>query len=63
MVRNDPAKKKLLGSKVQYLSFLPGKSVEGIFVDLERHEGVGIKAQRWSDKMFSGIREPQYNES
>ena len=45
MVQNDTAKKKLLGSKVWFLSFLLGKSVQGVFVDLKTHEGVGIEAQ------------------
>ena len=47
MVQNDPAKKKLLGSKVEFLSFLLGKSVYGVFVDVKRHEGVGMKARGW----------------
>ena len=47
MVQNDPAKKKLLGSKVKYLSFLLGNSVQAIFGDLKRHEGVGMKARGW----------------
>jgi hypothetical protein len=49
MVQNDPAKKKLLGSKVEILSFLLGKSVQvqGIFVDPKTHEGVGMKAREW----------------
>jgi hypothetical protein len=40
MVQNDPAKKKLLGFKVEILSFLLGKSVQGLFVDQKTHEGV-----------------------
>ena len=49
MVQNDPAKKKLLGSKVEILSFLLGKSVQGLFVDPKTHEGVGMrmKARGW----------------
>jgi hypothetical protein len=72
MVQNDPAKKKLLGSKVEILSFLLGKSVQGLFVDPKTHEGVGMKArgmvaiesqhENRSDRMFSGICEPKYNE-
>ena len=50
MVQNDPAKKKLLGSKVFFLSFLLGKSVQGVFVDLKSHEGVGMKARGWFQK-------------
>ncbi len=40
MVQNEPAKKKLLGSKVEILAFQLGKSVQGLFVDLKTHEGV-----------------------
>ncbi len=47
MVQNDPAKKKLLRSKVEILSFLLGNSVQGLFVDQITHEGVGMKAQGW----------------
>ena len=47
MVQNDPAKKKLLGSKVFFLPFLLGKSVYGVFVDVKTHEGVGMKARGW----------------
>ena len=50
MVQNDPAKKKLLGSKVEILSFLLGKSVQGLFVDPKTHEGVGMKARGWLQK-------------
>ncbi len=45
MVQNDPAQKKLLGSKVEFLAFWLGKSVQVLFVDLKTHEGVGIEAQ------------------
>ena len=42
-----PSQKKLLGSKVEILSFLLGKSVQGLFVDPKTHEGVGMKARGW----------------
>jgi hypothetical protein len=45
MVQNDPAKKKLLGSKVEFFAFLLGISVQGHFVDIKRREGVGIRAR------------------
>jgi hypothetical protein len=45
MVQNDPAKKKLLGSKVEILPFLLGNSVQGLFVDPKTIEGVGMKAR------------------
>ncbi len=47
MVQNDLAKKKLLGSKVEILSFLLGNSVQGLFVDPKTHEGEGMKAREW----------------
>jgi hypothetical protein len=49
MVQNDPAKKKLLESKVEILSFLLGNSVQvqGLFVDQKTHDGVGMKARGW----------------
>jgi hypothetical protein len=47
MVRNDPAKKKLVGSTVLFLSFMLGKSVQGDFIDLKAHEGGGMKARGW----------------
>ncbi len=48
MVQNDPAKTKLLGSKVEFLAFWLGKSAQVLFVDLKTHEGVGIEARGWS---------------
>ncbi len=45
MVQSDPAKKKLLGSKVEFFAFLLGISVRGHFVDIKRQEGVRIKAK------------------
>ena len=46
-MQNDTAKKKLLGSKFDILSFLLGNSVQGLFVDPKTHEGVAMKARGW----------------
>ena len=45
MVQNDPAKKKLLGSKVEFFAFafLLGISVQGHFRDIKRQDGVEIR--------------------
>ena len=47
MMQNDTAKKKLLGSKLDFLSFLLGNSVQGLFVDPKTHEGEVLKAREW----------------
>ena len=47
MVQNDPAKKKLWGSKVDMIVFLLGIPVYIHFARMKRHEGVGIKAREW----------------
>ncbi len=47
MVQNDPAKKKLWGSKVDEIVFLLGIPVFIHFARMKRQEGVRIKAQEW----------------
>jgi hypothetical protein len=47
MVQNDPAKKKLWGSKVDEIVFLLGIPVYIHFARIKRQEGVGIKARGW----------------
>ena len=45
MVQNDPAKKKLWGSKVDEIGFLLVFSVHGDFEEFSLQEGVGIKTR------------------
>ncbi len=47
MVQNEPAKKKVIRVQSCDFGILAGKSVQGLFVDLKKHEGVGMKARRW----------------
>ncbi len=41
------SQKKLLGPEVEILAFQLDKSLQGLFVDLQIQEGVGIKAWGW----------------
>ena len=45
MVQKYPAKKKLLGSKVDEIAFLLVITVHVYFVGMKRYEGVEIKAR------------------
>ncbi len=47
MVQNDPAKKKLWGSKVDEIVFLLGIPVYMDFARMKRQEGVETKARGW----------------
>ena len=47
MVQNDPAKKRLWGSKVDEIVFLLGIPVYIDFARMKRQEEVGIKARGW----------------
>ncbi len=57
MVQNDPAKNKLLGSKVEFRAFLLGILVQGLFVvvDIKRPHGVENKAQRGLESIGNTI--------